>query len=152
MQWVMTSHVRRHLGRRGTSGHVWQGRFKVFPIQQDEHLLTVLAYVERNPRRAKLGGRAEDWGWSSLAAWRSKVRPAFLVEGPVDRPRGWIAAVNRDDDPASLARMRECVNRGAPLGSEEWSRRIAARLGLEAALQPRGRPRKNPKVPTISRK
>jgi len=68
MQWLMTAQVRRHHRRHGTDGHLWQGRFKAFPIQRDEHLLSVLRYVERNPLRAKLVARAEDWPWSSLGA------------------------------------------------------------------------------------
>ena len=47
MQWLLTTHVRRYHKNHATSGHVWQGRFKAFPIQEDEHLLTVLRYVER---------------------------------------------------------------------------------------------------------
>ncbi|WP_165073379.1 hypothetical protein [Paludisphaera rhizosphaerae] len=62
----MTTHVRRYLRHDGHSGHVWQGRFKAFPIQDDEHLVTVVRYVERNPLRAGLVDRAEDWRWSSL--------------------------------------------------------------------------------------
>ena len=54
MQWLMTSHVRRYHRRYQSSGHVWQGRFKAFPVQSDEHYLTVLRYVERNPLRANM--------------------------------------------------------------------------------------------------
>jgi putative transposase len=50
-QWLLTSHVRRYHRHYHSSGHVWQGRFKAFPIQRDEHLLTVLRYVEWNPLR-----------------------------------------------------------------------------------------------------
>lgn len=83
MQWLMTSHVRRYDRHYQGSGHVWQGRFKAFPIEKDEHLLTVLRYVERNPLRANLVDHAEDWLWSSLT-WRSKgERPAFLSNWPV---------------------------------------------------------------------
>ena len=53
MQWLMTSHVRRYHRHYDSSGHVWQGRFKAFPVQSDEHLLTVMRYVECNPVRAK---------------------------------------------------------------------------------------------------
>lgn len=56
MQWVMTSHVRRYHRLYGGSGHVWQGRFKSFMIQQDAHLLMVLRYVEGNPVRANMVG------------------------------------------------------------------------------------------------
>jgi putative transposase len=48
MQWLMTSHVRRYHRHYGTSGHIWQGRYKSFLIQKDSHLLTVLRYVESN--------------------------------------------------------------------------------------------------------
>src|SRR3954452_25547111 len=65
MQWLLTAHVRRYHRHYGGSGHVWQGRFKASPIQADEHYLTVLAYAERNARRAKLVRSAENWRWSS---------------------------------------------------------------------------------------
>jgi putative transposase len=82
MQWLLTAHVRRYHRLRGTSGHVWQGRFKAFPIQQDDHLLTVLRYVERNPLRARLVKRAELWPWSSLAATHGAGRePARSLQG-----------------------------------------------------------------------
>ena len=48
MQWLLTSHVRRYHKHYGSSGHVWQGRFKSFPVQRDEHLLMVLRYVLQN--------------------------------------------------------------------------------------------------------
>ena len=65
MQWLMTSHVRRYHRHYGSSGHVWQGRFKSFPVQDDEHLLTVIRYVEGNPVRAGMVKSAKDWPWSS---------------------------------------------------------------------------------------
>ena len=68
MQWLLTSHVRRYHKHYRSSGHVWQGRFKAFPIQQDEHFLTVLRYAERNALRAGLAPSAHDWPWGSLRA------------------------------------------------------------------------------------
>ena len=65
MQWLMTSHVRRYHRHYGTSGHVWQGRYKSFIVQQDDHLLTVVRYIETNPVRAKMVDKAGDWPWSS---------------------------------------------------------------------------------------
>jgi putative transposase len=47
MHWVLNAHVRRYHQHYHSSGHIWQGRFKAFPIQLDEHLLSVLRYVER---------------------------------------------------------------------------------------------------------
>ena len=61
MQWLLTAHARRYHRHYGTTGHVWQGRFKAFPVEDDDHLVTVLRYVERNALRAELVSRAEDW-------------------------------------------------------------------------------------------
>ncbi len=147
MQWLLTAHVRRYHRHHQTTGHVWQGRFKAFPIQQDAHLLTVLRYVERNPLRAWLTERAEDWRWSSLPAWRRKDRPPFLHEGPVDRGPSWVADVNRPMTPAEEADLRKCVNRCTPFGAPRWQQTTALRLGLESTLRPRGRPPKQPSPP-----
>ena len=145
MHWLMTSHVRRYHRHYNSSGHVWQGRFKAFPIQRDHHLLTVLRYVERNPLRAKLVRGAQDWPWSSLHWPTAKMRPAFLAHWPIERPRQWRRVVNQPQPDRELAAVRSCVQRGRPFGTERWSRRIAIRLGLESTLRPRGRPRKTRK-------
>jgi putative transposase len=142
MQWLLTAHVRRYHGHYGSDGHVWQGRFKAFPIQQDEHLLTVIRYVERNPLRANLVIRAEDWRWSSLAALRADEPPAFLHPGPVPLGKQWLRSVNTPQTEAELEAIRRHIARGAPFGSSDWQRTTARRLGLESTLKPRGRPRK----------
>ena len=46
MHWLRTAHVRRYQRHYHATGHVWQGRFKTFPIQDDDDLLVVLRYVE----------------------------------------------------------------------------------------------------------
>jgi putative transposase len=103
MQWLMTSHVRRYHGHYRSSGHVWQGRFKAFPIQDDDHLWTVLRYVERNALRANLVRRAEDWPWCSAAVLRGKDRPSMMDPGPVPRSRDWLEWVNQPQTEAELA-------------------------------------------------
>ena len=55
MHWLMTTHVRRYLGRYRSSGHVWQGRFKAFPTQEDEHLLTCAAIHRAQPAASRAG-------------------------------------------------------------------------------------------------
>jgi putative transposase len=144
MHWLMTSQVsryRRHYHDTG-GGHLWQGRFKAFPIQQDRHLLTVLRYVEANPLRGGLVRRAQDWPWSSLAMRAAGAE--LLSSWPVDRPGDWLARVNRPALAADLEAVRRSVNRGAPYGSPVWASRTAAALGLESTLRPRGRPRSAP--------
>ena len=141
MQWLMTLHVRRYHGHYRTSGHVWQGRFKAFPIEQDGHLLTVLRYVERNPVRAGLVRRAQEWVWSSARAWGRQAAAGLVHDWPVERPRDWLAWVNRAEPGAELQALRSSVNRGTPYGSAGWVLRTAKRLELEASIHPRGRPR-----------
>src|SRR5438552_3054021 len=85
---MLTAHVRGYRKQYRGSGHIGQGRFKAFPIQEDDHCLTVLRYSERNPVRASLVSRAEDWRWSSLGAWLEPPLMPFLHAGPVPRPPG----------------------------------------------------------------
>ena len=142
MGWVGVTHVRRHhehYHRRG-GGHLYQGRFKSFPVSSDEHFLTLCRYVEANPRRAKLVDRAEQWRWSGL--WRRRRPPDLpLTEWPVRRPADWIARVNRGLTPDVLTSLRECVQRGRPLGEPSWVQATADRLGLGFTLRGPGRPR-----------
>jgi putative transposase len=143
MQWLLTAHVRRYHQHYHTSGHVWQGRFRAFPIQEDDHLLTVLRYIERNPVRAGLVGSGQAWLWSSAALLEADGRPRPVLDpGPVPRPADWLAHVNEPQTEAEVERLRECLRRGRPFGTPVWMRRAARRLGLEASLRPRGRPRK----------
>lgn len=143
MQWLCTAHVRRYHKHHQSSGHLWQGRFKAFAIEQDEHLLTVLLYVERNALRAGLVERAELWRWTSLHPWLTPERPNYWHDGPVPRPEGWVELVNEPMTDAELARVRLSVERGRPYGNEAWQRTTASRLGVEASLRSRGRPRKS---------
>jgi putative transposase len=136
MQWWMTSHVRRYHRHYHSHGHVWQGRFKSFPIQQDGHLLTVLRYVLRNPVRAKLVEHAREWPWSSLRF--PHLLDPFPGLGPAESPH-WLDAPLLKEE---LATLRTCVNRQQPFGTAAWQTRIAALLGLEFTLRARGRPRK----------
>ena len=121
---------------------MWQGRFKAFPIERDNHLLAVLRYVERNPLRADLVEQAEEWRWSSLHHWRTNGPFNRIDPGPVPRPERWIEWVNKPLSAAELEQVRHSVNRGTSYGSDDWVSRMAAQLGLSASLTPRGRPRK----------
>lgn len=149
MQRITTTHARRWHSHRGSvgEGHVYQGTFKSFPIQHDTHLLTVCRYVERNPLRANIVERAEDWRWCSL--WRRRhpqVRENVppLCDWPVVRPGNWLRRVNQPETAAELEALRVSVSRGRPFGAQSWQKRMAKQLGLEATFRPRGRPGKTP--------
>jgi len=135
MQWLLTSHVRRYHRRYQGSGHVWQGRFKSFPIQRDEHLLVVLRYVVQNPVRAGLVGSPGEWTWSSLQ------RVELADPCPVNSWVEWSTAVEEPLPVQEIKALRESVNRQRPFGSSWWQVEIARHLGLESTMRARGRPR-----------
>lgn len=141
MRWLTVTHTQRwhaHYHTSGT-GPLYQGRFKSFPIQEDEHLLTVCRYVERNALRANLVARAEQWPWSSLA--ESTIRVP-LDGWPMERPANWIRHVNSVQTEKELEALRRAVVRGCPFGDPAWQQKTAKALGLEATLRARGRPKK----------
>ncbi len=143
MHWMSNAHVRRYRQHYKGSGHVWQGRFKAFPVQTGEYLLTLIRYVERNPLRAGLVLAAERWLWSSVRSRLGLVlRPEWLVDGPLHLPSDYVTWLNEPATAAEAERIRKSVERGTPYGAEEWQERIAHQLGLESTLRPRGRPKK----------
>lgn len=137
----MTSHVRRYHRHSKGSGHVWQGRFKAFPIQDDDHYLTVLRYVERNPLRANLVERSQDWEGVSLKPTERNGPRGLLSEGPLAKPGQWTRIVNGVDTEAELKSLRQSIARGTPFGDVDWQNATGAALGIEALMRPRGRPR-----------
>jgi putative transposase len=146
MRWVTVTHVRRHHAHyQADAGHLYQGRYKSFPVGEDRYFLVLCRYVEANALRARRVKRAEDWRWSSLHQRMQRVAsppPLPLGEWPVQRPRGWGALVNeplREDEERDV---RISMERERPFGDPAWVRRIAAKLGLGQTLRPRGRPRK----------
>jgi putative transposase len=145
LSWVTNTHVKRYRSHYPTSsGHLYQGRFKSFPVQEDGHFLTAARYVEANPLRAGMVPHAEHWAWSSLGCGR-KSASAILSPWPVQRPRGWTGVVNEPQPKLEMGRVLESIQRGRPLGEDLWVKRTAARLGLDYTLNPRGRPRKTEK-------
>ena len=146
MGWLTLTHTQRwHAHRHSVgSGHVYQGRFKSFLVESDDHLWTVCRYVERNALRAGLCERAEQWRWSSL--WRRAVGEAecrkVLSKWPIDVPKDWVNRVNRAEGRGELEALRRCVNRGQPFGGEDWVERMTRRFGLDSVFRPRGRPYK----------
>ena len=116
MHWLMTTQVARYRRHHQTVGHIWQGRFKPFLIQQDAHLLATMRYVERNALRAGMVRRAEDWPWGSLN-WRLARRtPIELTDPPMGLPHYWTDLVNEPQTDAELEALRECVNKGIAYG------------------------------------
>jgi putative transposase len=141
MAWLTATHSKRwHAWRRTAgTGHVYQGRFKAFPVSCDTHFLRLCRYVERNGLRAGLVSRAEYWPWSSLEARANDRCLISLAEWPLDRPADWIDLVQLDAVEETVE-LRRAVTRGSPYGPEPWRVQIASELQLTSTLTPIGRP------------
>jgi putative transposase len=142
MHWLTTTHARRRQDSHGLTGlgAVYQGRFKAIPIRDDRHFLWVCRYVERNPLRASLVSRAEDWQWSSLRAHDDGA--GWLAEWPVTRPSPWRDHVNLAQTQAELDAFRHAIRNGIPFGDENWTHQVREMLGT-APHHRQGRPRRH---------
>jgi len=125
------------------TGPLYQGRYKSFLVEEDRHLLTVLKYVERNPVRAKLVAKVEEWRWGS--AWRrifgTPIQKKLLAPFPVSLPDHYRAWVNMAEQAEELKTIRTAVNKGAPYGKETWIAKTSERFGLHSTLRKPGRPK-----------
>jgi putative transposase len=131
MHWLTTTHARRWQTLRELDGQgaVYQGRFKAIPVGDDRHFLWVCRYIERNPLRANLVGRAEDWRWSSLT--KRDVGPvAYLSAWPVQCPPNWLEHVNQPQTESEERAFREATARGEPFGDDSWAEAVKKRMGL----------------------
>lgn len=144
--WLTLTHTQRWHAHRGTagSGHVYQGRFKSFPVQDDDHFYTVCRYVERNALKANLVRSADQWRWSSLYRWLHGTAQdkQILYSWPLPRKRQWLDHVNAPLTESEYAALQNCVRRGSPFGEDHWRESKVAELGLQSTVKPRGRPRK----------
>ena len=118
MRWLTVTHTQRWHSFHGTSGSgpIYQGRYKSFPIQADEHFYTVCRYVERNALKANLVGHAENWRWSSL--WQNLNAPADVVldRWPIRKPDDWVRWVNQPQSESEVAAVQRAIQRGSPFG------------------------------------
>lgn len=146
MAWLSLTHTQRwHAHYKAVGyGHLYQGRFKSFPVQKDEHFLQLCRYVERNALRAGLVERAEEWRWSSLYRREngSLEDQILLATWPVQPDNNYVAWVNTPQPKEEVEAIRLSVTRGRPYGGERWANTIAEHLNLTSTFNKRGRPRK----------
>jgi putative transposase len=144
LYWITMTHSQRYHAHYHTvgDGHVYQGRFKSFPVQDDAHFFVVCRYVERNALSAGLVEQAEQWRWGSLWNWCGGQSKIQLSPWPISRPPGWIKRVNRAVSENEAKKLQQSIRRGSPFGDELWTKTTAQQLNLESTLRPLGRPRK----------
>jgi putative transposase len=133
--------------REGWTGHLWQGRFASF-VMDERHLTACARYVELNPVRAGLVDRPEDWPWSSARAHLAGRSDGLVDPAPLlERWPDWRAVLDaglRDEDREAI-RLRE--RSGHPLGDESFIASLAAATGRRLAP---ARPGRRPKLGTAT--
>lgn len=146
MQWLTLTHTQRSHALQNTIGygHLYQGRYKSFPVQTNEYLIQLFRYVERNALRAKLVKKAEDWIWSSLYIRErgTKDQKTLLSKWPIDMPKDYVKLVNEPQTNEELETLRYSVNKGKPFGKDSWTNRMIDKFHLRLTLRDRGRPKK----------
>ncbi len=119
MQKLMNRHLRVYQRRHGTAGtgHIYQGRFKCVPIEDERQLLTVCRYVSANPVRAGLVDRAEAWPWSEISSPATRDGTPLISEWPCPRPADWLEMVNLPLGDDALKPIRKAIRRARSLAA-----------------------------------
>ncbi len=135
-------YTRRINRRENWRGHLWQERFHSFPMDET-HLAAAVRYVERNPVRAGLTKRPEDWAWSSARAHLDGRDDALVRVAPLlERYPDWRGYLGDDVEAAELDSLRQHGRSGRPLGSAGFVAKLEAELGRHIGSGRRGRPPK----------
>jgi putative transposase len=142
MHWISSSYVRYYNKRYNISGHLWQGRYKSFIVQEDSYLLVLLKYVEANPKRARIVKDCIDYKYSSANNRIKNNENLITDEVPILLPADWYAYINSDEKVTDIESIRICINRQAPLGDKNWKYMVSKQYNLESTMNPRGRPKK----------
>jgi REP-associated tyrosine transposase len=127
-------------------GPLYRGRFKSLPVECDQHLSTILRYIQRNPLRASLVRHAINWRWgsASIRAQGPAEMRQLLSPWPIEVRRDWNRWVDQPQTPAEEDAIRTAIRRSRPFGADAWVKKTAMKLDLKQTLRPRGRPRNEP--------
>lgn len=146
MRWISMTHTQRwHAAKKTTGqGHIYQGRYKSFICQDDNHFLTLVRYVERNPKKANLVKKAENWKWGSV--WRrengKEKQKKLLSEWVVPEPKNYLKYLNEPQSESEEEAIQNSILKGCPYGGDNWKNKIIKKFKLESTVRQRGRPKK----------
>jgi putative transposase len=117
----------------------------IYLVDSDAYYFSLIKYIERNPVRAKLVEKCENWQWGS--AWRrtqgEKSGNKLLNELPQALPENYQLWINTVEKENELEQIRSCVNKGAPYGKGKWVDMMVKEHNLESTQRAGGRPRKS---------
>ncbi len=140
MQWLTLTHTQRwhQVNNTKGTGHLYQGRYKSFLIQGDNHLISVIRYVERNALRAKLVKKAQNWNFNSLARRLSKDarKKKLLSVWPIPETKDYLLFVNTPQSKEEEENVRVSIVKGKPFGTDIWTVKMIKKFKLESTVRP----------------
>ena len=128
--------------RHNWKGSLWQGRFSSYPMEE-QYLYTAVRYVERNPVRARLVKKAENYPWSSARAHVFKIQDDLLTDFhlliEIEDWASYLREAVTEENRRLFQQHERC---GRPLGSESFIRKMEQVTGRVLLRRKPGRPRK----------
>ncbi len=124
--------------RQGWRGYLWQGRFNSFPMDS-AYLYAAVRYVERNPVRAGVVEKAEDYPWSSARARVHKINDPILRDFCLTKEiPDWKKYLGESDESEKVTTLRKHTRTGRPLGPKSFLEDLEQKLGRVLTKQKPG--------------
>lgn len=135
----------------GTSGTLWEGRYKASLVQDEHYLLTCMRYIELNPVRAGMVRSPGHYRWSSYRTNAAGHAQTWVTPHAEYRALGRTATSRQEayralfkahvDDPVELNVIKAAWQTGTPLGNDLFKEKIERKLKCKVGQARRGRPR-----------
>jgi len=152
MQYLGRQYVPYINYKYGTSGSIWEGRYKANMIQEDDYLLSCMRYIELNPVRANMVKSPGAYQWSSyhangLGKVNALVQSHYLYHslGKTLKKRlnTYTSLFKAHFDKEEIDSIRSSCQSGTPLGNDSFKQKIEKKLKCKTGQLRRGRPRVN---------
>lgn len=137
--------------RESWTGNMWDGRFHSFPMDP-AYLYNCVRYSERNPVKAGIVKKAEEYAWSSAAEHVSGIKRSILrlvdICNFLDIP-DWSRYLKAEDDPSLDSKIELHARTGRPLGSKEFIEKLEKMAGRRLIPMRGGRRKKMDKAASL---
>lgn len=154
------SQMMQYIGRRyvpyinhtyGTSGSIWEGRFKASLIHDEQYLLTCMRYIELNPVRAAMVKSIGQYRWSSYRSNAQDKEDDAITPHPLYKKLGRTLSERLEAykmlfkthlDGEDLMEIRDALQTGTPLGNDLFKEKVEKKLKSKVGQSRRGRPKR----------
>ncbi|HEQ78174.1 MAG TPA: hypothetical protein ENI78_00925 [Euryarchaeota archaeon] len=146
MKRVTVTHTQRYRVKTHTVGEgpLYQGRYKSFIIQNDNHLFTVLRYVERNPLTASLVQNVLDWRHGSVyRRYKGTGKEKRLLSAWIcNEPKDYLQFLAHPITAKEIEKIEQSETKGVPFGDSGYVLETVKKYNLHSTTREKGRPRR----------